>query len=196
MAAAQALLASLDEAWLLLVDRADEVEDVSGLWPPGQYGDILYTSRNPMLKTFSPDAVCKVPELEEDKAIKLLLDTACLRPPSDKVMQLASEIIMEFGLLALAVDQACTYMAVCKSCIYDFLDTFKYYRARLLRRDTCMGAASYKRAMYAPWDMSYAAILQRVRKVFHGHQVARHAICLLMMLAYFHHEDVIKEMFM
>lgn len=32
--------------WLLLFDGADSLEEISDLFPPGRYGDIVYTSRN------------------------------------------------------------------------------------------------------------------------------------------------------
>ncbi len=74
--AARALLASLRDEWLLLVDGADDAEAMSGRWPPGRYGDILYTSRNPVRKDITSDAVCEVSEMENDDAVELLLDAA------------------------------------------------------------------------------------------------------------------------
>jgi hypothetical protein len=104
VAAARALLASLREKWLLLVDRADDVNVMTGLWPPGRHGNVLYTSRNPVLKELLPDAVCEVAEMEKAAAVELLLDGARLRQhASDDLMRLAEDIVKELGSLALAV---------------------------------------------------------------------------------------------
>jgi hypothetical protein len=48
---ALALLATLDKKWFLLVDGTDELEALSGLWPLGHSGDVLYTSQNEHLRS-------------------------------------------------------------------------------------------------------------------------------------------------
>jgi hypothetical protein len=191
-------LATLNAEWLLLVDGADDVEAMAGLWPPGRNGNILYTSRNQMLKDFASDAVFEVAEMEDDDAVQLLLDAARLRPASDEVMQLAKDIVARLGHLALAIDQAGAYMARGECRIYDFLATFERHRASLLSVDAYRSASLYKRAVYATWELSHSAIqrisagqLQRDPLV----QVARNAIQLLNMLAYFHYEHVTEDMF-
>ncbi len=142
-------MASLDEEWLLIVDGADEADAKSGLWPPERYGNVLYTSRNPVLKDLSPSAVYRVAEMEEVEAVELLLDAARPRPVSDKVTQLARSIVSELGSLALAVDQAGAYMARGECRILDFLATFERNRAQLLGVDAYRGASTYERAAYA-----------------------------------------------
>ncbi len=196
--AARALLASLREEWLLLVDGADDAEAMSGLWPPGRYGDILYTSRNPVLKDFTSDAVCEVSEMEDDDAVELLLDAARLKPAPDAVKALAATIVAELGHLALAVDQAGAYIACGECRVYDFLDTFERHRASLLSVDAYNRASPYKRAVYATWELSYSAIqrmscgeIERDPQV----EVARNAIQLLNMLAFFHYEHMTEDIF-
>jgi hypothetical protein len=62
--AARALLALLNKEWLLLVDGADQADALSGLWPPGPYGNVRHTSRNLVLKDFAPNAVSAVADME------------------------------------------------------------------------------------------------------------------------------------
>jgi hypothetical protein len=56
---------------LLLVDGADDVDAMTELWPPGCSGNVLYTSRNPVLKDFASDAMWKVAEMDDDEAVQL-----------------------------------------------------------------------------------------------------------------------------
>ncbi len=197
--AARALLASLREEWLLLVDGADDVDAMSGLWPPGRHGNILYTSRNPVLKELSPDTVCEVAELEKDEAVELLLDAARLRTyASDEVMRLAEDIVDELGSLALAVNQAGAFMALGECRIHDFLETFKKRRAQLFSVNAYKDASTYEQAVYATWELSYSAIQRksssRARRTSEA-KVAENAIQLLNMLAFFHYENVTEDTF-
>jgi hypothetical protein len=196
--AARALLESLDEQWLLLADGLDEAEAMSGLWPQGRFGNIIYMSRNLVLKDFPRHAVCEVAEMEEAAAVDLLLDATRLKPASEEVAQLVRDAVSELGLLALAVDQAGAYIARGECCIHDFVSVFKKHRATLLAVNPYKGASSYERAAYATWDLSYQAIEQgataRARQSSEA-VVAQNALQLLNMLAYFHYATVTEDIF-
>ncbi len=195
---ARGLLGSLNDEWLLLVDGADDVSAMSGLWPPGQHGDILYTSRNPFLKVLAPDAVCEVSEMEDLDAVDLLLDAARLKPASDDVSRRAKEIVSELGNLALAVDQAGAFIARGECRIDDFLGTFQRHRARLLSVDAYNHASPDARAVYATWELSYS-VIQRIANAGPTQsprvEAARNAMTLLNMLAYFHYESITEDVF-
>jgi NAD(P)-dependent dehydrogenase (short-subunit alcohol dehydrogenase family) len=197
--AARASLASLREEWLLLVDGADDVDAMSGLWPPCRHGNILYTSRNPVLKEMSPESVCEVAELEKDEAVELLLDAARLRRhASEEVMRLAEDIVSELGWLALAVNQAGALMALGECRIRDFLVTFKTRRAQLFSVNAYKDASTYEQAVYATWELSYSAIQRKASKRARQTpeaQAAWTAIQLLNMLAFFHYENVMEDIF-
>ncbi len=196
--AARALLASLTEEWLLLVDGADDANAMSGFWPPGQSGDILYTSRNPVLKDLRPDAVCEVSGLEDHAAVELLLDAARLKPASREDTRLASAIVSDLGNLALAVDQAGAYIARGECRIQNFRDTFAHHRASLLSVDAYSRATADKRAVYTTWELSYSAIQRKANGAPWRDlqaEVARNAIQLLNMLSYFHYENITEDIF-
>ncbi len=99
-----------------------------------------------MLKDSSADAVCEVAEMEQDEAVDLLLDAARLRPAPDEVTQLALDIVVELGLLALAVNQAGAFMAQGRSRIQDSLTLFRTHRAELLQLVAYRRASMYDRA--------------------------------------------------
>ena len=97
--------------WLLLFDGADNVEDVSGLWPPGIYGDIIYTSRNPMLRRLPEYQMRHVSDMDSNEALELLLKSARLDASLTTFKEQALAIVAELGYLALAIDQAGAYIA-------------------------------------------------------------------------------------
>ena len=57
--------------WLLLFDGADSLEDVLDLFPLGTHGDIIYTSRNPMLRRLPASQTRHVAEMGHGEASKL-----------------------------------------------------------------------------------------------------------------------------
>jgi hypothetical protein len=196
--AARAALASLSEEWLLLIDGADDVDAMSRHWPPGNCGNILYTSRNPLLKHLALDSVAEVAGLDNGDAVQLLLDAARLLPASGAVTQLAVTIVHRLGNLALAVHQARAYIAQGECRIYDFLDTFERSRAHLHSVDTYNRASLYKQAIYATWELSCSAIERKATGALHHDSpavVARNALQLLSMLACFHFEEVTEDIF-
>jgi hypothetical protein len=192
-------LAALDTECVLLVDSADDVDAMAGLWPPGRNGSTLYTSRNPMLNDCPANAVCKIIEIENAEAVQLLLDAASLRPALVELVKLVEDIVATLSNLALAIDHASAYIARGECCIHYFLNTFKQHSASLLIVGAYHSASPYKRSVYATWELSHLAIeslsateLQQDPLV----QEAQSAIQLLNMLAYFHYEHVTENNFL
>ncbi len=196
---ALALFASLDEEWLLLIDGADELEAIAGLWPPGHKGNVLYTSRNLHLRNIRAQAVCEVAEMDEAEAVQLLLDAARLDAASKALWAPACSIVAELGYLALAIDQAGAYIARGECRIDDFVETLKRHRGDLFQVDAYKGASSYERAVYATWELSYNSIERQAGDDLDGQspdaQVAHNALQLLNMLAYFHYKTVMEDVF-
>ncbi len=115
-------------SWLLLFDGADNIQDISGLWPPGIHGDILYTSRDQMLRRLPGSQMRCVSEMNEDEASEHLLKSAHLDMSSISYKKQASDIVTELGYLALAIDQAGAYIASGECRVDDFLETFNTHR--------------------------------------------------------------------
>ncbi len=86
---ARGLLGSLNDEWLLLVDGADDANALSGLWPPGPLGNVLYTSRNPFLTALAPDGSLLLPPelLLFPPAFLLLPPRLLLWPPKARIFK-------------------------------------------------------------------------------------------------------------
>jgi len=183
--------------WLLLVDGADNLEDISGLWPPGIHGDILYTSRNWMLRRLPGSQKRCVSEMNEDEASELLLKSAHLDMSRKSYKKQASDIVIELGCLALAIDQAGAYIASGECRIDDFLDTFDAHRQHLLQNEAYKGASGNERAVYATWDLSYAAIARQADSAANEalRQAPKAALQILQIFPFFHNEGIMEEIF-
>lgn len=147
--------------WLLLFDGVDDLEDISGLWPPGIHGNILYTSRNRILRRLIGSQIRCVLEMNENEVLELLLKSARLNVSVKSFKKQALDIVTNLGCLALTVDQAGAYIASGECYINDFLNTFNIYRQHLLQNEAYKGASGYDRAVYATWDLLYAAIARQ-----------------------------------
>ena len=183
--------------WLLLVDGADNLEDISQLWPPGIHGDILYTSRNRMLRRLPGSQMRCVSEMNKDEASELLLKSAHLDMPLKSHKKQASDIVAELGYLALAIDQAGAYIANGECRIDDFLETFNVHRQHLLQNEAYKGASGNDRAVYATWDLSYTAIARQADSAANGalRQAPKAALQILQIFPFFHNEGIMEEIF-
>ena len=183
--------------WLLLFDGADNLEDISGLFPPGIYGDIVYTSKNRMLRRLSEFQMRHVAEMNNDEASETLLKSARLDTSSGINKEQASIIVRELGYLALAIDQAGAYIASGQCRLDDFLDTFNTHRKHLMQNEAYRGASGNDRAVYATWDLSYAAIARQADLAVNEalREGPKAALKILQIIPFFHNEDVMEDIF-
>jgi len=184
-------------SWLLLFDGADNIEDISGLWPPGIHGDILYTSRNQILRRLPGSQMRCVSEMNEDEALELLLKSAHLDMSPTSYKKQASDIVTKLGYLALAIDQAGAYIASGECRIDDFLDTFYTRRQHLLQNEAYKGASGNERAVYTTWDLSYTAIEGQANSATNKAlcQAPKAALQILQIFPFFYNEGIIEEIF-
>jgi len=100
-------LSGMERDWLILFDNASNDHGVSKHIPKGNRGNILFTSRNPMLAHFvRAENRMEVDDMEEEDAISLLLRSSHIEEGSTQASQAGRLIVKEFACLPLAVDQA------------------------------------------------------------------------------------------
>lgn len=139
-------LSRTDHEWLLVLDNADGHPDsITRFMPTGARGNVLITSRNPMMKHHipSPDTLLEMEAMEEDDAVALLLKSASLQDSSSDVDSHARHIVRELCCLPLAVDQAGAAIASGLCTIRDYLDRYSVRRRELMSLPTFRGASNY-----------------------------------------------------
>jgi tetratricopeptide (TPR) repeat protein len=125
-------LTQLEEPWLLIIDNADNPElDLSHLFPRGDRGLIIVTTRNPDFRRYATAGSVELKGLKEMEALHLLLRRADVPRPWDAATEMVgNEIAKALGYLALALIQAGTsiYRKICG--LKDYLNFHKRYQNR------------------------------------------------------------------
>ncbi|KAL9109661.1 MAG: hypothetical protein Q9227_005699 [Pyrenula ochraceoflavens] len=185
-------LSNLGERWLLIIDNADDPQlDVSRLFPKGDRGHILVTTRNPLCTTHGNigPKYFEFEGLDEVDASELLLKAADQTPdPSSCII--AKRISKALGFLALAITNAGAAIRSHLCTFKNYLATYKEYWERV-RRDrlppsVTPGETSQSDYMkiWASFELSYAKIEAQ------NTQSSNDAIQLLKVLAFFYCENI------
>ena len=189
----------LQEEWLIVFDNADAPppEEVEKYIPSGNRGNILITSRNrSMGRIVSFENRIEIKEMEEADAIALLLKASCLDPLPEH-LEISKEIVNELGCIPLAIDQAGAYIEAGKCDIDQYLRQLSVHRQALMSDATFTGASKYNKTVYGTWDLSFKEIEKRAG----GHstpenaQAAQSAILIFQICAFFHHNNISKDIF-
>ena len=158
---------------------------------------ILITSRNSGLKHLTlHENSLEVKEMEENDAISLLLKAACLDEFEKGLQAEAFKIVNELFCIPLAIDQAGAFIAYGDIDIRDYLDEYSQYREKLLSYPAFKGASRYNRTVYGTWELSFEEIEKRAQSDdSQGAEVAKSAMFLLGIFAFFHFDGISDEIF-
>lgn len=195
-------LSRTNHEWLLIFDNADgHAHTIAKFLPPGNRGNVLITSRNPMMRhhVSSPKARVETNAMDENDAVFLLLKSALLEDSSNdpSVVSLARAIVQQLHRLPLAVDQAGAAIASGLCSIRDYLARYHTRRRELMTLSSFQGASDYGRAVYATWELSRAAIQASASGAsdLMARRAAENSIILLEVFAFFHNENILEEIF-
>ena len=175
--------------YLLIFDNADHLPTLTTYFPGGNHGNILVTSRNPRVRDILYEQnrhTIEVDRMSETDACELLIKAASLtaEETAKPVITATVNLIVErLGYLALAIDQAGSYIANTCS-IEEFLALYDKMRPELMSSEEFQGSG-YAASVYKTWELSFKAVSQ----------IAPAAAELLMTLGYFHHEGIPREIF-
>lgn len=186
--------------WLLIFDNADgHPQTITKFMPTGNRGNVLITSRNPMMgqHVSSPSARVEVDAMNEDDAVLLLLKSAFLEESSSNVVSLARAIVRQLCFLPLAVDQAGAAIAGGLCNIHDYLHRYSVRRKELMTLPLFEGASTYGKAVYATWELSCTAIQDSASgaSTLMTAVAAQASILLLEIFSCFHNENIMEEIF-
>ena len=182
-------LARLKHDWLIVFDNASEdYVGVAEYMPPGNQGNILFTSRGlSLVRYVSEEAQIEIDNIDEEEAILLLLKSSRLDRCSIVLRQAARPIVRELCCLPLAIDQTGAAIASGLCSINDYLDRYTQHRQSLLENSRFKGASNYGQAVYGTWDVSFRAIQGM------GTDAAESAIWILQTFGFLHHSNITEE---
>ncbi|KAF8156755.1 hypothetical protein B0H34DRAFT_798138 [Crassisporium funariophilum] len=191
-------IAALQDEWLLVFDNADGgPEVVEKFLPPGSKGNILITSRNLALQRItSAENSLSLPEMAKEDAVILLQKSSCLVSLVKDQPELAEKIVSELCCLPLAIDQAgaAIHSGLCD--VHKYLEHLSKQRQRLMSNSLFRGASQYDRTVYGTFELSYGEIEARAtRPNPHLAKAAQTAILILQTCAFYHYDNISKDIF-
>ncbi|KAM3067116.1 hypothetical protein ACMFMG_011672 [Clarireedia jacksonii] len=172
------VLASTKQAWLLILDNADDPNfDYQIYFPSGTYGVVLMTSRVPECKEYSPEQFEALEGLGNEDSKELLLKAAKI--PKELWLShsnQAKEIVQLLGSHTLALIQAGAYIANGHCQLHRYPVVYQRQRKRLLQFRPKQAQSRYH-DVYATFEAS-AEVLEQSKS-----EAAKDALDLLAILS-------------
>ncbi|KAL8720026.1 MAG: hypothetical protein Q9225_003042 [Loekoesia sp. 1 TL-2023] len=185
-------LSESEEPWLLIINNADDPSlDLPNLFPEGERGFILVTTRNPNFKIHQTVGAVEFEGLEQDEALHLLLRAAgAPQPWDDAAESMGSKITDALGYLALALVHAGAFILQKMCGLTDYLEFYNEYRRNIgVRRKSLSSDNEEQFAVYATWEHSLDALSSKQT------DTNLDAVHLLSMVAFFHFEHIRVDIF-
>ncbi|KAF8860797.1 hypothetical protein BDZ45DRAFT_740937 [Acephala macrosclerotiorum] len=181
-------LATQTRPWLLIIDNADDPSmDLDQLFPSGNNGHIIITTRNSTFRKYATVGDLNLAGLNEDAALQLLLDRAKRLPPwDDSTMELGKEIVRCMGCLALGMVQAGTTIHMKKWPLKKYLKHWEDYRVK--RREKT-ATKEEEDSIFASFDVSFEHLETTDR------EDCRDAIDLLKIISFYHFDHIPIQIF-
>ncbi|KAL4755727.1 uncharacterized protein BDW70DRAFT_49280 [Aspergillus foveolatus] len=191
-------LSQVREPWLLIIDNADNPGiQLSELFPPGNRGHILVTTRNRHFQDYGNVGSIELGGLEEEEALHLLLRSARISMPWNTSIETAGKQITKvLGYLALAVKQAGTAISQKVCNLTDYLIFHQEYRKQRQRKSAFSGimpaeirSNAQQDDIYSAFDLSFG-YLERKQTT-----ESRDAIEILNIVSFYHFRNIRVDIF-
>jgi hypothetical protein len=171
---ARQVLANVNQSWLLILDNADDPNfDYQVYFPPGNFGVVLMTSRNPECHRFATIGFEVLEGLDEEDARTLLLRAAAIHPDQWSLYEEHARAVTDtLGSHPLALIQAGSYIARGHCTLQQYLQVHQRHRQRLLQYYPKQAQSRYGH-VYATFEAS-AQVLESS-----GDETAKDALQLL-----------------
>ncbi|KAJ3948114.1 uncharacterized protein N0V96_002357 [Colletotrichum fioriniae] len=180
------------EEWLLVFDNNDTI-DVSNFLPPGNTGNILFTSRRKdMSPTLDANQTFPVDVMDAEDAVTLFLRASKRQKAKsgDDEDRHGREIVRELGYLPLAIDQAGSYIYNQDCSFEKYLVDFRKRRKDILGDPLYPGVFKHNPAVYGTFELSYVALEERSRGNDSPGRAALNALRILNIFCFYHNENI------
>ncbi len=185
-------LSNAEEPWLLIINNADDPSlDLPNLFPEGERGHLLVTTRNPHFKIHGTVGATEFKGLKPTDALLLFLRAAdSPRPWTPAVERIGHKIIDTLGYLALALIQAGALILQRICGMPDYLDFYNKFRSNVgARRSIGDPRINDQLTVYATWEHSLESLEMRQT------EPCLDAAQLLSTVAFFHFDHIRVDIF-
>ena len=184
-------LSNIEEPWLLIINNADDLGlELPDLFPEGERGHILVTTRNPTFKIHATVGAVEFTGLAKKDALLLLLRASDSPRPWDSVTEDRGNKITEaLGCLALALIHAgaLIFQKICR--MDDYLDFYNHFRRRIKYRKASKELKEENQTIYATWEHSIDSLDLR------DQEASQDAVQMLSIVGFFHFESIRVDIF-
>lgn len=180
------------EEWLLVFDNNDTI-DVSQYLPPGNVGNIIFTSRRKdMSPTLDAEQTIQVDIMDAEDAVTLFLRASKRQRAKygDDDDRYGREIIRELGYLPLAIDQAGSYVYNRECSFETYLLNFRKRRKEILGDPMYPGVFEHNPAVYGTFELSYVALEEQSQEHDSKGRAALNALRILNIFCFYHNEKI------
>lgn len=186
-------LANSQKPWLLILDNADDPSlDILKLFPAGNRGTTLVSSRDPDRRRHATVGSRELREMKIDEAINLLLRSGDLSSEDQDLRDLALPIVHTLGYLALAVNHAGASIRQRICSLEGYLSIYTRDRKKLLSSQSAQAGSDYRFTVYTTWEISVASIKELANNTADG--TAANALELLSFFGFCHFDDILENM--
>lgn len=185
-------LSNLEEPWLLIINNADDPSlDLQGLFPKGERGHVLVTTRNPAFRVHNTVGSIEFKGLKQRDALLLLLRAAdAPKPWNSSTEDMGIKITDALGCLALALIQAGALILQNMCGMSDYLDFYSQFRKKVGgRRPSITQKDDDQFTIHATWEHSINSLELRHT------EASLDATQLLSTVAFFHFEHIRVDVF-
>ena len=181
----------MDEPWLLIINNADDLTlELPDLFPEGERGHILVTTRNPSFRVHATVGALEFTGLGKKDALLLLLRASDYpRPWDSETEDRGNRITDALGRLALALVQAGALILQKICTIDDYLGLYGHFRRRIGARQSSKETKEEDQTIYATWEHSIESLEQL------GTEACFDAVQLLSLVGFFHFENIRVDIF-
>ena len=184
-------LSNAEEPWLLIINNADDLAlELSNLFPEGERGHILVTTRNPSFRIHATVGALEFTGLSRKDALLLLLRASDFPMPwNSSTEDCGNKIVDALGCLALALVQAGALILqkICK--IDDYLRFYSQFHKGISVRQSSKNLKVEDQTIYATWEHSIDSIELR------NTEASRDAVQLLSIVGFYHFENIGVDIF-
>ena len=164
--------------------------DISTIFPVGNRGSILVTTRNPHCTIHASAGSHDLGKMGLEEAVNLFLRAANMEDDSSiPIQEDARTIVNTLGCLALAIVHAGAYVQQGLCSIGEYCTIYAHQREQLLNHLSVQARSSYGFSVYTTWEVSLDAVENR------SDETSKHAIELIQILGFFHHDNIPEEVF-
>jgi tetratricopeptide (TPR) repeat protein len=184
-------LANISQLWLLIFDNADSPNlSLMPYFPAGDRGDVIITSRNPEHGQYSTVGSREIGRMSLPDSTALLVKIIHGTTAVDETtLDEGRKVVETLGCLALAITQAGAYVRETSCGLGEYLELFLRRKKEVMGYHSKHAGTDYRYTVYTTWQVS----LDRI-ETFHD-TISGHALELLKLLSFYHHDRVPLQMF-